>query len=111
MSDKKPVSQVQRQVGERLRQARKRKGWSLHRVQDETGGAWPAVVVGSYERGDRAVSVVRLLALAELYGVPVVSLLPIATDDAQVRAVVYEEIADQFRDRAATCRGDRPQEG
>jgi transcriptional regulator with XRE-family HTH domain len=34
------------------------------------------VVVGSYERGDRAVSVQRLAELADFYGVPVSDLLP-----------------------------------
>ena len=39
-------------------------------------GRWKAVVVGSYERGDRAVTVQRLAELAEFYGVPVYELLP-----------------------------------
>jgi transcriptional regulator with XRE-family HTH domain len=34
------------------------------------------VVVGSYERGDRAVTVAKLAELAEFYGVPVAELLP-----------------------------------
>ncbi|MCW2586266.1 MAG: transcriptional regulator, family, partial [Frankiales bacterium] len=34
------------------------------------------VVVGSYERGDRAVTVQRLSELADFYGVPVSELLP-----------------------------------
>ncbi len=39
-------------------------------------GRWKAVVVGSYERGDRAVTVQRLAELADFYGVPVSELLP-----------------------------------
>ena len=35
-----------------------------------------AVVVGSYERGDRSITVQRLAELAEFYGVPVSELLP-----------------------------------
>lgn len=34
------------------------------------------MVVGSYERGDRAVTVARLAELADFYGVPVAELLP-----------------------------------
>src|SRR5262249_60241187 len=49
---------------------------SLHGVERKSGGRWKAVVVGSYERGDRAVSVQRLAELAEFYGVPVGELLP-----------------------------------
>ena len=33
-------------------------------------------MVGSYERGDRAVTVQRLAELADFYGVPVSELLP-----------------------------------
>ena len=49
---------------------------SLHGVEDKSQGRWKAVVVGSYERGDRAVTVQRLSELAEFYGVPVAELLP-----------------------------------
>jgi transcriptional regulator with XRE-family HTH domain len=45
-------------------------------VEDKSGGRWKAVVVGSYERGDRAVTVARLAELADFYGVPVTALLP-----------------------------------
>src|ERR1700709_2873891 len=37
---------------------------------------WRGVVGGSYERGDRAVTVQRLSELAVFYGVPVSELLP-----------------------------------
>ena len=49
---------------------------SLHGVEEKSGGRWKAVVVGSYERGDRAVTVQRLAELADFYGVPVQALLP-----------------------------------
>ena len=63
-------------LGARLRAIRMQQHLSLHGVERKSGGKWKAVVVGSYERGDRAVSVQRLAELADFYGVPVSDLLP-----------------------------------
>ncbi|MBE7188080.1 transcriptional regulator [Jatrophihabitans endophyticus] len=63
-------------LGARLRAIRLQQHLSLHGVERKSGGKWKAVVVGSYERGDRAVSVARLAELADFYGVPVSDLLP-----------------------------------
>jgi transcriptional regulator with XRE-family HTH domain len=63
-------------LGARLRAIRMQQHLSLHGVERKSGGKWKAVVVGSYERGDRAVSVQRLSELAEFYGVAVGDLLP-----------------------------------
>lgn len=63
-------------LGARLRAIRAQQHLSLHGVERKSGGRWKAVVVGSYERGDRAISVQRLAELAEFYGVPVSELLP-----------------------------------
>jgi transcriptional regulator with XRE-family HTH domain len=65
-----------KELGTRLRAIRAQKGWSLHGVEERSGGRWKAVVVGSYERGDRSVTVARLVELADFYGVPVGELLP-----------------------------------
>ncbi len=65
-----------RALGTRLRAVRSQQRLSLHGVERKSGGKWKAVVVGSYERGDRAVSVARLAELAEFYGVPISELLP-----------------------------------
>jgi transcriptional regulator with XRE-family HTH domain len=66
----------QQQLGERLRAIRSMQGMTLAEVEERSDGEWKAVVVGSYERGDRAVSVARLSELAAFYGVPVGHLLP-----------------------------------
>jgi len=47
-------------LGARLRDVRQREGLSLQRVEQRSGGRWKAVVVGSYGRGDRAVTVQKL---------------------------------------------------
>src|SRR5256714_6979717 len=63
-------------LGVRLRAIRSQQGLSLHGVEQKSQGRWKAVVVGSYERGDRAVTVQRLAELSEFYGVPISELLP-----------------------------------
>ena len=70
------MTEYAKALGSRLRAIRTQQGLSLHGVEDKSNGRWKAVVVGSYERGDRAVTVQRLAELAEFYGVPVTALLP-----------------------------------
>jgi transcriptional regulator with XRE-family HTH domain len=65
-------------LGAKLRQTRRELGLSLMGIEEKSDGHWKAVVVGSYERGDRNVTVPRLAELAEFYGVPVADLLPAA---------------------------------
>ncbi len=63
-------------LGARLRSIRRQQGLSLADVEHASGGRWKAVVVGAYERADRAASVERLAGLADFYGVPLADLLP-----------------------------------
>lgn len=71
MSDERALT-----LGGRLRAIRQQQALSLQAVEQRSGGRWKAVVVGSYERGDRAITVSKLMELAEFYGVPVAQLLP-----------------------------------
>jgi transcriptional regulator with XRE-family HTH domain len=64
------------QVGDRLRAIRRQKGLSLHDVEARSGQEFKASVLGAYERGERALSVSRLVRLAEIYDVPPDQLLP-----------------------------------
>ncbi|WP_245617665.1 transcriptional regulator [Nitriliruptor alkaliphilus] len=66
----------QRRLGARLRAVRRAQGLRLQDVEERSEGRFKAVVVGSYERGDRAVATHKLAALASFYGVPVSELLP-----------------------------------
>lgn len=68
------------QVGDRLRAIRRQKDLSLHDVEARSGQEFKASVLGAYERGERALSVARLVRLAELYDVPTDQLLPRGTD-------------------------------
>jgi transcriptional regulator with XRE-family HTH domain len=63
-------------VGARLRATRTQQGLSLKAVEEKSRGRWKAVVIGSYERGDRSITVQKLAELAEFYGVPASELLP-----------------------------------
>jgi transcriptional regulator with XRE-family HTH domain len=58
------------ELGARLRSIRLQQGLSLQGVEARSVGRWKAVVIGSYERGDRAISVARLAELADFYRVP-----------------------------------------
>ncbi len=78
-------------LGARLRDGRQREGLSLQRVEQRSGGRWKAVVVGSYERGDRAVTVRKLAELARFYGVPMSELVPpddLGSDDGVAIPIV-----------------------
>ena len=79
-------SDYSRALGTRLRSIRQQQGLSLHGVEEKSRGRWKAVVVGSYERGDRAVTVQRLAELADFYNVPVSELLPDGAPTAAVEA-------------------------
>jgi transcriptional regulator with XRE-family HTH domain len=84
-----------RQVGERLRAIRRQKGFSLHDVEARSAQEFKASVLGAYERGERAISVPRLLRLAELYRVPPDQLLPRTTNggSADVEIDLTESVA------------------
>jgi len=58
------VSMSEAMVGERLRSIRRQKGLSLHDVEARSSMEFKASVLGAYERGERAISVPRLLRLA-----------------------------------------------
>ncbi|MEX2100207.1 MAG: transcriptional regulator [Acidimicrobiia bacterium] len=71
-------------VGDRLRAIRRQKGLSLHDVEARSKQEFKASVLGAYERGERAISVSRLIRLAELYRVPADQLLPRGAHDVDL---------------------------
>lgn len=77
-------------LGERLRRARKARGWSLVEVEEATKGEFKASVMGAYERGERSLSVSRLCRLADLYRVSPASLLPTAVELEATEPVVVD---------------------
>ena len=86
----------ERYVGERLRAIRRQKGLSLHDVEARSSQEFKASVLGAYERGERAISVPRLLRLAELYRVPADQLLPRSTHDVDIDLTEPGSVAESF---------------
>lgn len=100
------MSDYAKALGARLRAIRTQQGLSLHGVEEKSQGRWKAVVVGSYERGDRAVTVQRLSELADFYGVPVSELLPEgatsgAAEPASRIVIDLEQLSSVPADKAA----------
>lgn len=100
------MTEYAKALGAKLRAIRSQQGLSLHGVEEKSQGRWKAVVVGSYERGDRAVTVQRLSELAEFYGVPVAELLPegvsaTATEPAPRIVIDLEQLQQVPADKAA----------
>jgi len=62
------------QISRRLRHIRQQQGLTLKQVEIRSRGQWKAVVLGSYERGVRAISLAKAQQLCEFYGVPLISL-------------------------------------
>ncbi len=56
-------------IGDRVRRRRLAAGLTLHDVERRTAGEFKASALGAYERGERVLSVPRLLRLAEVLGV------------------------------------------
>lgn len=84
-------------LGGRLRAARRHRGLSLTEVEEVSGQEFKASVLGAYERGERALSVQRLVRLAALYEMPVKHLLPIDEDSESGEAPAHldlDSIAD-----------------
>lgn len=62
-------------VASRIRSIRRERGWSLADVEKISKGSLKAVVLGSYERGDRSLSINRAIEIARLYSIPLHHLL------------------------------------
>ena len=80
LSNSSPISWAS--VARNLRAVRKQRGWTLQEVELRSQGRWKAVVVGSYERTDRALSIEKAIELANFYNVPFADLLGVSTAKA-----------------------------
>lgn len=63
--------EIEARCADLLRQLRKKRGMTLRECEEESGGRFKAVVMGSYERGTRAISLQRLQEIADFYHVPI----------------------------------------
>ncbi len=89
-----PLNQM---IGSRVREARRARGWSLLDVEAASDGEFKASVLGAYERGERALSVARLLRLAALFEMSPVVFLPETPDHTD--PIIDLEAAEAAGDR------------
>jgi transcriptional regulator with XRE-family HTH domain len=78
-----------KEIGRRLREARKDRGWSLEDVERQTGGAVPLKNLSRYERGERMLRHEEAVILAKTLGKRLAYLM--AVDDTQVVITSLEE--------------------
>ena len=88
-------SDAQFSTSQKLRQIRKSKGWSLQDVELKSKGKWKAVVVGSYERSDRAISLKKAIDLMDFYQVPITELFAERSSSSGASFVTTSMIIDQ----------------
>lgn len=88
-------SEIQFSTSQKLRQIRKSKGWSLQDVEIKSKGKWKAVVVGSYERSDRAISLKKAIDLMSFYQVPITELFAEKSISAGASTLTTSIIIDQ----------------
>ena len=62
---------IEARMAQLLRDLRRERGLTLQGFEELSGGLIKAVVLGSYERGTRAISLARLQQLADIYQVSV----------------------------------------
>ena len=82
------------EVSKKLRAIRISRSLSLSDVETLSGGSLKAVVLGSYERGARTLSVKRAISIAELYQVPVSQLF---SDGSPVELISTGKIVIDLR--------------
>jgi len=83
--------QAAQDLGARLRIIRKSQKMSLQEVEVKSHGHWKAVVIGSYERADRALSVGKLAELLHFYQVPISSCFSMpSTGKVEVKELILD---------------------
>lgn len=89
-------------LGLRMRETRKQYGWTRMDVERLSVGRWTATALGTYERGERAITAASLLALSDFYRVAVIDLMqpeedPIASPIDGALIIDTRKLADSTR--------------
>ena len=94
-------------IAKAVRSIRKQKGLTLKEVEEISGGKWKSVVIGSYERCDRTLSLKRAIALAEFYQVPLDQLLGFgsAKRDLESRIIIDIRKVNESTERSRLLQG------
>lgn len=87
---------------QRLRQLRIAQGLTLKEVEHRSAGRWKAIVVGSYERGTRKLSLEKAIELCAFYGADI-AILGIGSERSPVQA---RTIIDLKALRTSMAQGD-----
>jgi transcriptional regulator with XRE-family HTH domain len=82
------------QIRGRIRQLRREKGLTLLECETQSRGRIRAVVLGAYERGDRSMSLKKVIEIAELFGVPLAHLIAADLQPEQSRIAGSRHIYD-----------------
>ena len=82
------------QIRGRIRQLRREKGLTLLECEIQSRGRIRAVVLGAYERGDRSMSLKKVIEIAELFGVPLAHLIAADLQPEQSRIAGSRHIYD-----------------
>jgi transcriptional regulator with XRE-family HTH domain len=108
-------------VGLRIRAIRREKGWSLKEFEERSRGQIKAITLGSYERGDRSLSIETMSLIAEVLSIHPAELLsrqcqPITTDTPRhiydllklrsLEVSPERELLQRFIEEVAGYRGD-----
>ncbi len=89
-------------VGEKLREIRKKKGYSLKLVEDKTMGNFKASTLGAYERGQRNLSIQHVWELARFYDVNPDELIRVEKETSNRRDRVNLKIIPDLSDTDKT---------
>ena len=82
------------QIRGRIRQLRREKGLTLLECEIQSRGRIRAVVLGAYERGDRSMSLKKVIEIAELFEVPLAHLIATDLHQEKSRIVCRRHIYD-----------------
>lgn len=80
------------QVCARIKLARRSRGWSLAEFETRSNGKIKAVVLGSYERGSRALSVKKLILISEVLDTPLSFLLDGQSKQVELKSKLMIDI-------------------
>ncbi|CAN2200694.1 Cro/C1-type helix-turn-helix domain containing protein [Candidatus Nanopelagicaceae bacterium] len=91
------------QVGARLRSIRRSRSLSLNEVETLSAGSIKAVVLGSYERGSRNLTIKRAIEIARVYNIPVSEIL---TEKSPITLSTYPRLVVDIRALQRTAIGE-----
>lgn len=94
-----PAQPTPTSIAHRIRTLRLERGWSLADVERLSRGSLKAVVLGSYERGDRSLSLARAIEIARIFSIPLPHLL-VAPEKTAPTLTKTEMMVDLRRTRA-----------